>query len=46
MAEANEKARRVDLGFSGGQVLAASLAGQATRDAQWPDRIAELLELR
>jgi len=31
---------------SGGQVLAASLAGQATRDAQWPDRIAELLELR
>jgi len=24
-------------------VLAASLAGQAAHDAQWPDRIAELL---
>jgi hypothetical protein len=31
---------------TGAQVLAASLAGQVPHDAQWPDRIAGLLELR
>jgi hypothetical protein len=31
---------------AGAQVLAASLAGQVPHDAQWPDRIAGLLELR
>ncbi|HET7247534.1 MAG TPA: hypothetical protein VFJ07_22170 [Streptosporangiaceae bacterium] len=30
---------------AGAQVLAASLAGQVPHDPQWPDRIAELLEL-